>query len=171
MINLLLFFASLLSVEFFSLHVDTTEGKTLSLSALKGRKTLIVNADPSSIYQNQLEVISKLQDQFANNLVVLVLVPEGTTKRHDHVSMGTVFSDRYRKANVYFVKTDFSVIDKKNELLQWLSDKNLNGRMSVKIRTDFQKLLIDSKGQLSGVFSGVLSFDDEIIIKAIEKAD
>jgi glutathione peroxidase len=54
-------------------------------------------------------------------------------------------------------------------IYQWLTSKEKNGKMDSEVDWNFQKYLIDEKGQLVSVFKSKVKPDSEEIIAFIEK--
>jgi glutathione peroxidase len=51
---------------------------------------------------------------------------------------------------------------------EWLTDKNLNGFQDSKVKWNFQKYILNEKGELIAVFPSSLKPDDESIINLIK---
>lgn len=142
-----------------------TGDSTIDFSQFKGKKILVVNVASKCGYTPQYEGLQKLQEKYANNLVIIGLPcnqfmfqePGGAEE------IATFCSANYGVTFPLTEKVDVKGSDQ-HPLYTWLTSSELNKKGDYKVKWNFNKFLIDENGNLVGYFeSGVKPFDKELI--------
>lgn len=166
-------FISLISITIMAqdknLHsftVKTIDGKDFDLSALKGKKVLVVNTASKCGLTPQYEKLQELYQKYGGGNFTVIGFPAnnflsqepGTNdeiKEFCEVNYGVTFP---MMAKISVKGKDI------HPLYKWLTKKSENGVMDAKIKWNFQKFMIDENGNIAGVIPPQKSpFNDEII--------
>jgi glutathione peroxidase len=158
---------TLFTTSLYSLSFNDAAGNTVSMSAFKNKKILLVNISTSSKRVAQLEGLQQLQETFGDSLVVVAFPSNSFT--NDSLSSLEVLSFCQRNYRATFPIAQKNPVSGtlKQPIYQWLSDSSLNGTAKVQVSGDFHKVLINSEGEIVGLFSPVITPTDSVIIKAI----
>ncbi len=139
--------------SFYSLKAISNNGEEISFEKYKGKKVLIVNLASQCGYTPQYAELERLHQQ--NKDLVVLGFPANNFGAQEpgsdqeiaefcRLNFGVTFS--------LFTKNDVKGIDKQ-EVYQWLTDKNKNGWNDEEPKWNFYKYLIDENGNLLKVFS------------------
>ena len=132
------------------------DGKEIDLSAYAGKKLLIVNTASQCGFTGQYKELQELQERFQDRLTVLG-VPCNQFGAQEPGSEQEIQSFCDLNYRVSFPMTEKMKVKGKEqaEVYHWLTDKNLNGKKSSKVRWNFQKYLIDEQGELIDFYYSV----------------
>jgi len=153
------------NTSFYSFKMQTIEGKEFDFATLKGKKVLIVNTASECGYTPQYKDLQKLHEAYGNKLVILGFPSNefGGQEPGSNQEIASFCEKNYGVTFQMFAKIVVKGADK-NPLYQWLTDKSQNGWNSQEPSWNFNKYLIDEKGQLIKYFSsGVKPMSEEII--------
>lgn len=152
---------------FHDFKVKTIDGKDFDLATLKGKKVLVVNTASKCGLTPQYEILQKLYDKLdkskfeiigfpANNFLSQEPGSDSDIKEFCTKNYGVTFP-MMAKVSVCDYIYESAPIDpakaKKvstDEIYKWLTQKDLNGVMDIKVEWNFQKILIDENGHLIG---------------------
>jgi glutathione peroxidase len=152
-------------VPFHNLVITLNNGGQLKLSELKGKKVLIVNTASDCGYTNQYEDLQKLYEQHKDKLVVIGF-PANDFKEQEKGSDDeiAVFCKRNYGVTFPLAKKSTVIGADKNEVFNWLSDKNKNGWNEQEPVWNFSKYLVNEDGVLLQYFDpGISPMGEEII--------
>jgi len=158
--------AAIAQSSFYDINVKTLEGETYSLNDLKGHKVMVVNTASKCSYTEQYEMLEVLYKKYKNDGLVILAFPSdsfGGTEFEDTKEIRSFCSNKY---HITFPILEKAVITEKDKhaVYQWLTSKQLNGKMDSSVEWNFQKYLINEKGELEKVVSsGTKPYDKEII--------
>ena len=154
----------------YDFKIEALDGGTIDLSKYKGKKILLVNTASKCGYTPQYEDLQKLYEKYKDKLVVIGFPCNDFMFQEP----GDAAKIREFCTKNYGVTFPMSAkIDVKGKhmhpLYVWLTQKKDNGFSDNSVKWNFQKYLIDEKGNLVEVFSpGVEPMSSEVIA-AIEK--
>jgi glutathione peroxidase len=169
MTNLLLkgVFSILVSINFYTLDFQDTDGNTVNMSNFQGKKVLIVNIATGSDKIHQLAGLQQLQQQFNDSLVVVVFPSNSFGHEARNNSEIKEFCHS-TYSSTFLIATKSSVTGQGvNSVFSWLASKTQNGEVDAITGGDFQKFLVDKDGMLIGVFSPKINPTDPELISAI----
>jgi glutathione peroxidase len=150
--------------SFYNLKAESIEGKMVNMSDFKGKNILIINTASKCSYTYQYEDLEKLSKDHKDNLVVLGFPSNQFFGQEpaDNKKVHSFCKTRYGVTFPLFAKTE--VKGKcKNEIYQWLTDPEKNGWNTKQPSWNFNKYLIDKKGNLVDHFgSSVKPLDKKI---------
>ncbi|MES2139969.1 MAG: glutathione peroxidase [Bacteroidota bacterium] len=158
--------------SFYDLKAKTIEGNDFDFSSLKGKKVLVVNTASKCGYTPQYEDLEKLFQAYKDKNFVIIGFPANNFM---HQEPGTNADIKEFCTKNYGVT--FQIMEKVSvkgadidPVYQWLTKKEKNGKMDSEVKWNFQKYLIDEKGNLVDVaYSKEKPMDDKIVNWISEK--
>lgn len=152
--------------SFYDFDVQTIEGETFDLSTLKGKKVLVVNTASKCGFTPQYEDLQKLYEKYKSKNFVIIGFPANNFMNQEPGSNQDIMQFCSENYGVTFpMMSKISVKgDDIHPLYKWLTEKEQNGVMDSKVKWNFQKYMIDEKGNLVDVaYSKTNPLDDQII--------
>ncbi|MGV3486164.1 MAG: glutathione peroxidase [Planctomycetaceae bacterium] len=150
--------------------VKSIDGQTVDLEDYKGQVVLVVNVASECGLTPQYAGLQKLYDQYKDKGFVILAFPCNQFGSQEPGSEAEIKQFCSTKYNVNFPL--FSKIDVNGEnaapIYQYLTSKDAKPVGSGKISWNFEKFLIDRKGQIAGRFSPRTTPSDAELVKAIE---
>jgi glutathione peroxidase len=141
-------------------------GKTFDFASLKGKKILIVNTASKCGYTPQYEQLEAIYKKYKNNNFLIIGFPAnnfGSQEPGTNAEIATFCKANYGVTFPMMSKISVKGSDM-NEVYQFLTKKEKNGLKDSNVEWNFQKYLINEKGQLEQVYlSGVAPNDDKIV--------
>lgn len=158
------------SVSIYNLKEDSVIGNSkVDFNNFRGKKILIVNIAINSPDTVQLRQLQKLHAAAHRRLVIIAFPSNsfGNTPQTNSQIAQWLFT----KYNIKFpvVKKDDVSGNNMQRIYKWLTNKTENSMMDITIRGDYQKFLINDKGELIGVFDKSIQPLHELIINEINK--
>ena len=137
----------------YDIKFESINGEPLTLKKFQGRKIMIVNTASKCGNTPQYEQLQSLYKEFGGDKLVIVGFPANNFGSQEP---GT--NEQIRE----FCDTEYGVTfpmmakisvkgDDMHPLYKWLTNKELNGVMDSEVKWNFQKYLIDEKGNLVSV--------------------
>ena len=162
-------FSISLTAQTKSLHdftVKNIDGEDFNLSSLKGKKVLVVNTASKCGLTPQYEDLQKLYERYSSKNFIIIGFPANNFMNQEPGSNSEIKQFCSSEYNVtFYMMSKISV--KGNDihpLYQWLTKKELNGKMDSKVKWNFQKYMIDENGKLVDVaYPKTNPFDDQIV--------
>ena len=154
----------------YDFKVQALDGGTIDLAKYKGKKILIVNTASKCGYTPQYEGLEKLSKKYAGKLVI-VGFPANNFGSQEPGTNGEIQTFCMKNYGVSFpMAAKISVKgDDMAPIYHWLTEKKLNGKMDSDVKWNFQKYLINEKGELVEMFLSPVTPEDPSIAAAIEK--
>jgi glutathione peroxidase len=157
---------SLKAQSFYDLKAKTIDGKDLSFSDLKGKKVLVVNTASKCGYTPQYEDLEKLYKEYKDKGLVIIGFPANNFGRQEPGTNTEI--EEFCKKNYGVTFQMMEKIDVKGDdmhpVYKWLTEKSLNGKMDSSVKWNFQKYMIDEKGNLVDVaYSNDKPMGDKIV--------
>jgi glutathione peroxidase len=151
--------------------VEDLSGNTFDFASLKGKKILIVNTASKCGYTPQYEQLEAVYNKYKNKDFVIVGFPANNFLWQEPGTNAEIATFCKSKYGVTFpMMSKISVKGKDmHPVYQFLTQKKLNGVLDSKVEWNFQKYLINEKGQLEQVYMSGVKPNDEKIINWIEK--
>jgi glutathione peroxidase len=165
-IILLLSSVLLKSQTFYDLKAKTIDGKDFSFADLKGKKVMVVNTASKCGYTPQYEDLEKLYEKYKDQNFVIIGFPANNFGHQEPGSNGEIQEFCKKNYGVSFQMMEKISVkgDDMDPVYHWLTEKAKNGKMDSSVRWNFQKYLIDEKGNLVDVaYSNVTPMDEQII--------
>ena len=136
---------------FYSFKVETIDGKPFDFSTLKGKKVMVVNTASKCGLTPQYEELEKLyRDYSGAGDFVIIGFPANNFMNQEPGTNEEIMAFCSDKYDVTFpMMSKISVKgDDMHPLYQWLTSKEKNGVKDSEVTWNFQKYLIDEKGNL-----------------------
>ena len=150
----------------YNYQVIDINGEKFQFSELKGKKILIVNTASKCGFTPQYKELEALYQKMDKETFVIVGFPSNDFGKQEPGSNKEIAEFCSKNYGVTFpMMSKVSVSGKEMcELYQFLTQKDKNGLEDSKVEWNFQKYLINEKGNLVNVFSSKTSpLSDEII--------
>lgn len=155
-------------LSFYELSFESIDGKTISLSDFKGKKLLLVNTASRCGYTRQYDDLQKLHESYPNELTVIGF-PCNDFGSQEKGTNKEILEFCQKNYGVDFLLSQKIKIkgDQCHPVFKWLKTKTLNGVSDNKVSWNFNKFLINEKGELVSSFSSNVKPFDEKIIKVL----
>jgi glutathione peroxidase len=157
--------------SFYDFTVTDINGKSFSMSSLKGKKVMVVNVASKCGYTPQYEQLQKLYDTYKDKNFVIVAFPANNFANQEPGTNAEI--KEFCRVNYGITFPMMQKISVKGEdqapIYRWLTQKSENGVLDQEVTWNFQKYLIDENGKLSAVYLPKISPLDEKIIAWIEQ--
>ncbi len=156
--------------SFYDLKVNSIDGKEIQFSQFKGKKVLCVNVASKCGFTPQYEKLQALSEKYKDKLVVIGF-PCNQFLNQESGSTQEIKEFCTKNYGVTFTLTEKIEVkgNAQHEVYEWLTNKMVNGKMDSEVKWNFQKYVIDEKGQLINFFSPKTDPMDAAIIAAIEQ--
>ncbi len=156
--------------SFYDLKVNSIDGKEIQFSQFKGKKVLCVNVASKCGFTPQYEKLQALSEKYKDKLVVIGF-PCNQFLNQESGSTQEIKEFCTKNYGVTFTLTEKIEVkgNAQHEVYEWLTNKIVNGKMDSEVKWNFQKYVIDEKGQLINFFSPKTDPMDAAIIAAIEQ--
>ncbi len=154
------------TASFYDLKAKTIDGKDFNFSDLKGKKIMIVNTASKCGYTPQYEDLEKLYKTYKDKNFVIIGFPANNFGRQEPGTNDEIKEFCTKNYGVTFQMMEKIDVkgDDMNAVYKWLTSKELNGKMDSSVKWNFQKYLIDEKGNLVDVaYSSDKPMDDKIV--------
>jgi glutathione peroxidase len=152
--------------NFYSFKTKDIDGKTFDLASLKGKKVLVVNTASKCGHTPQYKDLEALYLKYGPDKFVIIGFPANNFLSQEPGSNAEIKQFCTENYQVTFpmmekISVKGSDID---PIYKWLTSKALNGKMDAPVSWNFQKFLIDEKGNLVDFVSpGTKPNDDKIV--------
>lgn len=133
----------------YNIDINTLQGKPLDLSNFKGKSILFVNVASKCGFTPQYKELQQLQDEYNDSLVVIG-VPCNQFGGQEPGSSEEISEFCEINYGVTFPITEKVNVkgENKHPLYQWLTTKAINGNKNSTVKWNFQKYLVNEKGEL-----------------------
>ena len=152
--------------SFYDLKTKTIDGKEFNLSSLKGKKILVVNTASKCGYTPQYEDLEKLYKTYKDSNFVIIGFPANNFMHQEPGTNSEIKEFCTKNYGVTFQMMEKISVkgDDMDPIYKWLTEKALNGKLDSSVKWNFQKYMIDEKGNLVDVvYSGDKPNCDKII--------
>jgi glutathione peroxidase len=141
------------NMSLYTIEINSLDGKPIHLNDYKGKYILFVNVASECGFTGQYEDLQKLYDTYQDKLMVIG-VPCNQFGSQEPGTADQIQSFCSKNYGVTFLMTE--KINVKGELqhplYKWLTNKELNGVKSTSVKWNFQKYLVDDKGNFVDYF-------------------
>ena len=167
---LLVFSVSAQDKNLYSFKTQTIDGEPFDLASLKGKKVMVVNTASKCGLTPQYQLLEKLYQQYKNKNFIIVGFPANNFASQEPGTNSEIKAFCTQNYGVSFpMMSKISVKgDDIDPIYKWLTTKAQNGVIDAEVKWNFQKFLIDEKGNLADVAWPQEKPDEERIIKWIE---
>lgn len=154
----------------YDFKATTLDGQSFNLSSLKGKKIMVVNTASKCGLTPQYAKLQKLYDQYKDKNFVIIGFPANNFASQEPGTNSEIKEFCTKNYGVTFpMMSKISVKgDDIDPLYKWLTSKEENKVLEAPVQWNFQKFLIDEKGQIADVAFPKELPDEDKIIKWIE---
>ena len=155
---------------FYDFKAKTIDGKEFNFADLKGKKIMIVNTASKCGFTPQYEDLEKLYQTYKDKNFVIIGFPANNFGKQEPGTNGEIQEFCKKNYGVTFQMMEKISVkgDDMDPIYHWLTEKGKNGKMDTSVKWNFQKYLIDEKGNLVDVeYSNTKPMDD-VIVKWVE---
>jgi glutathione peroxidase len=140
------------SSGFYDFRVKTLEGADFDFSTLKGKKVMVVNTASKCGYTPQYKDLEEMSEKYGSDLVIIGF-PANNFMNQEPGSASDIRKFCTENYGVTFPMMEKISVKGKDmhPLYKWLTSKEKNGVMDSEVKWNFQKYLIDEKGNLVDV--------------------
>lgn len=137
---------------FYDFKVKTLEGGDFDFSSLKGKKVMIVNTASKCGNTPQYKDLEEIYEKYQGDLVIIGF-PANNFANQEPGSASDIRNFCTENYGVTFPMMEKISVkgDDMAPLYKWLTSKDKNGVMDSEVKWNFQKYLIDEKGNLVNV--------------------
>lgn len=150
----------------YQFKVKDLEGNNFDFASLKGKKILIVNTASKCGLTPQYKDLQAIYDQYKDKNFVIVGFPANNFAAQEPGTNEEIGAFCQRNYGVTFPMMEKISVkgDDMNEVYKFLTEKSKNGLQDSEVEWNFQKYLINEKGELVKVISPkTLPTDPEIV--------
>jgi glutathione peroxidase len=172
-LTLILLITGMLSLaqqaNFHSFKTKTIDGKPFDLASLKGKKVLVVNTASRCGHTPQYKDLQALYLKYGGDKFVIIGFPANNFLHQEPGTNAEIKQFCTQEYQVTFPMMQ-KISVKGNDMdpiYKWLTTKALNGKMDAEVSWNFQKFMIDEKGNLVDSASPGTSPTNEKIVKWI----
>jgi glutathione peroxidase len=139
--------------SFYDLKTKTIDGKDFNFSDLKGKKILVVNTASKCGFTPQYEDLEKLYKDYKDKNFEIIGFPANNFGHQEPGSNPDIKEFCTKNYGVTFQMMEKISVkgDDMDPVYQWLTQKSKNGKMDSSVKWNFQKYMIDEKGNLVDV--------------------
>lgn len=159
-------FMSTAQTSFYDLKSKTIDGKDFNFSDLKGKKVLIVNTASKCGYTPQYEDLEKLYQLYKDKNFIIIGFPANNFMHQEPGTNEDIKEFCTKNYGVTFQMMEKISVkgDDMDAIYKWLTQKALNGKLDSSVKWNFQKYMIDEKGNLVDVvYSADKPTSDKIV--------
>lgn len=133
----------------YDIAINAINGKPISLSEFKGKKILFVNVASKCGFTKQYKELKTLNDTYKEKLVIIGS-PCNQFGKQEPGDAQQIQEFCEVNFGVTFLLTEKIDVkgSKQHPLYNWLTSKSLNGKKNSSVKWNFQKYLVDDKGNL-----------------------
>lgn len=155
---------------FYNLKAKDIDGQEFDFSALKGKKVMIVNTASKCGFTPQYEQLQELYEKHGDKDFVVLGFPANNFMGQEPGTLEEIKEFCSVKFGVTFPMMEKISVKGKDihPVYQWLTEKEKNGVEDSKVKWNFQKYLINEKGELEKVYYSRTSPTDPQIINWIK---
>ncbi len=150
----------------YQFKVKDLEGNDFDFASLKGKKVLIVNTASKCGLTPQYKDLQAIYDQYKDKGLVIVGFPANNFASQEPGTNEEIGAFCQKNYGVTFPMMEKISVkgDDMNEVYKFLTQKSKNGLQDSEVEWNFQKYLINEKGELEKVISPkTLPTDPEIV--------
>ena len=144
------------SRSIYDITINSLQGQPIDLSQFKGKNILFVNVASKCGFTPQYRELQKLHETYNDNLVVIG-VPCNQFGKQEPGSSDEIQEFCELNYGVSFLITEKIDVKGPNQhpLYQWLTTKAINGRQNSAVKWNFQKYLVDERGEFVDFFYSI----------------
>jgi len=150
----------------YTFKVEDLEGKEFDFASLKGKKIMVVNTASKCGLTPQYKDLQALYEEYKDKGLVIIGFPANDFMKQEPGTNEEIGAFCEKNYGVTFpMMSKISVKGKEmHPLYQFLTQKSKNGLQDSEVEWNFQKYLLNEKGELEKVISPTTSPKDQEIL-------
>ncbi|WP_051336391.1 glutathione peroxidase [Aquimarina latercula] len=142
----------------YDIKINSLDNKVIDLANYKGKKILFVNVASKCGFTKQYKDLQKLYNLYPDKLMIIGS-PCNQFSQQEPGNASEIQSFCERNYGVTFIMTQKIDVKGINQhpLYEWLTSKQKNNKKSSSVKWNFQKYLIDEKGELIDYYYSITS--------------
>jgi glutathione peroxidase len=152
--------------SFYEFKATTLDGQPFDLSSLKGKKVLVVNTASKCGNTPQYAQLEELYKKYGGDKFTIIGFPANNFLYQEPGTNEQIKEFCTKNYGVTFPMMSKISVKGKNQdpIYKWLTNKDENGVMDAPVKWNFQKFMIDEKGNLVGMVApGTSPMTDKIV--------
>ena len=137
---------------------------------MANQKLLLVNIATGNARASQLSQLQDLQSRLGDSLVVIAFPSNSFANENRSDADIKTFCETTHHTTFLLARKASVTGTGAQPVFQWLAHQSENGAADVEIKGDYQKFLIDSEGNLVGIFSPMIPPNDPKLIATIRQS-
>ena len=152
-----------------SIEINGLDGRPISLANFKGKYILFINVASQCGFTKQYRELQKVYERYQDNLVIIGS-PCNQFGGQEPDEPKTIQSFCERNFGVTFPLTEKLDVKGRNQhpLYKWLTSKSENGKSNTTVKWNFQKYLVNEKGEFVDFFYSLTQPDSSKITKYLK---
>jgi len=144
------------TTSIYDIKLNSIQNKAIDLSEFRGKKILFVNVASKCGFTPQYRDLQKLNDLYSDKLVVIGVPCNQFGKQEPGNSdeISEFCEVNYGVSFLITEKIDVKGINQ-HPIYQWLTKKANNGKQNSSVKWNFQKYLVDEKGEFIDYFYSI----------------
>lgn len=157
--------------SFYDFKVKTIDGEDFDLATLKGKKVLVVNTASKCGLTPQYEQLQKIYSEYGGEKFTIIGFPANNFMKQEPGTNEEIAEFCQKNYGVSFQMMEKISVkgDDMHPLYHWLTEKSKNGVLDSEVKWNFQKYLIDEKGNLVKMVEPKVKPDDAEIVSWISE--
>lgn len=149
---------SIAQQSFYDFTVDDIDGNAFSFEQLRGKKVMVVNVASKCGLTPQYKELQELYETYQDSNFIIIGFPANNFKKQEPGTNEEIKSFCTLEYGVTFpIMAKISVKgDDMHPVYKWLTMKALNGKTESSVKWNFQKYLINEKGELEQVINPMI---------------
>jgi glutathione peroxidase len=137
----------------YDFKAKTIDGKTFDFHSLKGKKVLIVNTASKCGYTPQYKELEELFKTYGGEKFTIIGFPANNFGAQEPGSNTEINEFCTKNYGVTFQMMEKISVkgDDMDPLYKWLTSKTENGKLDAPVKWNFQKFMVDEKGNVVDV--------------------
>ena len=142
----------------YDIKIHSIQGEMIDMKDYKGKYILFVNVASNCGFTNQYNELEELYQLYKDKLVIIG-VPCNQFLNQEPGTDEEIFKFCQENYNISFLLTEKIEVKglNQNDLYKWLTKKDINGALDSSVKWNFQKYLIDQRGNLVDYFYSTTS--------------
>ena len=153
-------------MTFHELQAQTIDGEEFEFQKLAGQRVLVVNTASECGYTPQYEQLQELYETYGSSDFTIIAFPSNDFGGQEPGSNADIKSFCQKNYGVTFPVMAKAPVTgpQQHPVYRWLTSKERNGRKTIEVEWNFNKFLINAKGEWVAYYpSSVSPLSDEIV--------
>lgn len=153
------------NISIYDIKIKSLQGKLVDFSVFKGKNILFINVASKCGFTPQYKELQELNDNYSDLVIIGVPCNQfGAQEPGTPEEINEFCEVNYGVTFLITEKVDVKG-DNQHPLYSWLTSKQLNGKKNSTVKWNFQKYLVNKKGELVDYWYSLTKPTSKKIIK------